>query len=53
MFPRPIQKSSAAVQTGYKIALPIALIVWLLPLIAVMVTSIRSSGDINSGNYWG
>ena len=53
MFPRPIEKSSAGAQTAYKIALPIALIIWLLPLIAVMVTSIRSAGDINSGNYWG
>ncbi len=53
MFPRPIEKSSAATATTYKIALPIALIVWLLPLIAVMLTSIRSVGDINAGNYWG
>ena len=53
MFPRPIGKSSAGTQRAYKIALPIALLLWLLPLIAVMLTSIRSSGDINSGNYWG
>ncbi len=53
MFPRPIEKSSAAVQNLYKIALPIALFIWLLPLIAVMVTSVRSGGDINSGNFWG
>ena len=53
MFPRPIEKSSAGVQTSYKIALPISLFIWLLPLIAVMMTSIRSAGDINAGNYWG
>ncbi len=53
MFPRPIEKSSPGVQTAYKAALPFALIVWLLPLIAVMLTSIRSGGDINAGNYWG
>lgn len=53
MFPRPIEKSSAGAQRIYKIALPIALILWLLPLIAVMLTSIRSGGDINAGNYWG
>ena len=53
MFPTPIQKTSLATQTGYRIALPIALIVWLLPLIAVMLTSIRSLDDINQGNYWG
>ncbi len=53
MFPTPIEKSSAGIQTGYKIALPIALIIWLLPLLAVLLTSIRSAGDINSGNFWG
>jgi multiple sugar transport system permease protein len=53
MFPRPIEKSSLAVQNLYKIALPVALFIWLLPLIAVMMTSVRSAGDINSGNFWG
>ena len=53
MFPKPIEKSSITTQRLYKIALPIALIIWLLPLIAVALTSIRSAGDINSGNYWG
>lgn len=53
MFPTPIEKTSAATQTMYKIALPIALIVWLLPLIAVAMTSVRSAGDITAGNYWG
>lgn len=37
----------------YKVALPIALVLWLLPLIAVFLTSIRSAGDITAGNYWG
>jgi len=53
MFPKPIEKSSVATQNLYKIALPIALIIWLLPLIAVALTSIRSAGDLTSGNYWG
>ncbi len=53
MFPHPIEKSSTATQITYKILLPVALFVWLLPLIAVMVTSIRSAGDINAGNFWG
>ncbi|MGF1476259.1 MAG: carbohydrate ABC transporter permease [Geminicoccaceae bacterium] len=53
MFPTPIEKTSAGTQIAYKIALPIALIVWLLPLIAVMMTSVRSLADINQGNYWG
>ena len=53
MYPRPIEKASPAAQTIYKIALPVALTVWLLPLIAVALTSVRSQGDIISGNYWG
>ncbi|MDP6967510.1 MAG: carbohydrate ABC transporter permease [Gammaproteobacteria bacterium] len=53
MFPRPIQKASPAAQHLYKVALPVALLVWLLPLIAVALTSIRSQGDIVAGNYWG
>jgi len=53
MFPKPIQKSTKKMQFLYKVALPISLIIWLLPLIAVMLTSIRSPIDLNSGNYWG
>ena len=53
MFPRPIEKSSVLTQRIYKGALPVALIIWLLPLLAVVLTSIRSAGDINAGNYWG
>ncbi|AKO97275.1 MAG: carbohydrate ABC transporter permease [Marinovum algicola] len=53
MFPTPIEKTSSGAQIAYKIALPVALIVWLLPLIAVALTSVRSAGDITAGNYWG
>ncbi|WP_394690489.1 carbohydrate ABC transporter permease [Hoeflea sp.] len=53
MFPAPIERSSVAAQTAYKIALPIALFVWLLPLLAILMTSIRPAADINSGNVFG
>ena len=53
MFPAPIERQSKPAQWLYKVALPISLILWLLPLIAVAVTSVRSGGDITSGNYWG
>ncbi|NIZ59725.1 sugar ABC transporter permease [Sedimentitalea sp. CY04] len=53
MFPTPIERRSIALQRMYKTALPIAMIMWLLPLIAVALTSIRSAGDITAGNYWG
>ena len=48
MFPTPIQRTSRGTQSLYRIALPIALIMWLLPLIAVALTSVRSAGDITA-----
>ncbi len=53
MFPSPINQTSFATQIIYKVALPLALLIWLLPLLAVALTSVRSAGDITSGNYWG
>jgi len=53
MFPKPIEKSGAAARLGYQVALPIALIVWLLPLIGIAVTSVRPASDLASGNYFG
>ena len=53
MFPKPIEQASAATRTGYNIALPIALILWLLPLIGVMMTSIKPAADLTAGNYFG
>ncbi len=53
MFPTPIEKARPATRLLYRLGLPAALIVWLLPLIAVMLTSVRSLSDINQGNYWG
>jgi multiple sugar transport system permease protein len=53
MFPIPIQRTSPGTQTAYKVLLPLALIVWLLPLIGIAITSIRPSSDLASGNYFG
>lgn len=53
MFPSPIEKSSPKLQLAYKTALPISLLIWLLPLLAIFMTSIRSSKDINTGNVFG
>ncbi len=53
MFPTPIQKASPFAQTAYKILLPVALLLWLLPLIGVAVTSVRPAGDLAAGNYFG
>ena len=53
MFPRPIQKSSASVQWLYAIALPVALLLWLFPLMGVALTSLRPASDLAQGNYFG
>jgi len=53
MFPTPIQKRSRTAQLTYQSFLPLALILWLAPLIAVAVFSIRPSSDFAQGNYWG
>ena len=53
MFPKPIEKSAPGVRIAYNVVLPIALVVWLLPLIAIFLTSIRPGGDINAGNVFG
>ena len=53
MFPAPIQKSSPAKQLAYKMTLPLAVLVWLLPLFAIALTSVRSIDDLNRGNFWG
>jgi multiple sugar transport system permease protein len=53
MFPQPIGKASPAVQGLYRASLPLAVIVWLLPLFAVALTSVRSIEDLNRGNFWG
>ena len=53
MFPRPIEKASTGAQWAYKAALPVALLIWLLPLLAIFMTSIRTAADINTGNVFG
>lgn len=53
MFPTPIEKRSRSWQLTYQAFLPIALIVWLLPLIAVAMFSIKPAADFANGNYWG
>lgn len=53
MFPRPIQSMSPAAQRLYRVALPVMLVLWLLPLLGVAMTSIRPSSDLAQGNYFG
>jgi multiple sugar transport system permease protein len=53
MFPTPVERTSPWVRRSYKILLPLALIIWLLPLIGIAITSIRPSSDLAAGNYFG
>ncbi len=53
MFPRPIEKSGPVARASYQAFLPVALLIWLLPLIAIFLTSIRPGSDINAGNVFG
>ncbi|WP_424987483.1 carbohydrate ABC transporter permease [Microbulbifer sp. S227A] len=52
MFPKPIAKSSRGAQLGYQALLPVALIFWLLPLIAVALFSVKPAADFSTGDYW-
>ena len=53
MFPRPIEKAPRPAQLTYQALLPMALLLWLAPLLAVALFSIRPDTDFTQGNYWG
>ena len=53
MFPRPIEKTAPSTQAFYKIALPVSLFLWLLPLLGIAITSVRPAEDLAIGNYFG
>ena len=53
MFPTPLEKRLPSHSVTYQAFLPLALIMWLLPLIAVAVFSIKPGADFTNANYWG
>jgi multiple sugar transport system permease protein len=53
MFPAPIGRRARAVRTLYFAAVLGLLALWMLPLLAVALTSVRSVEDLNRGNLWG
>ena len=53
MFPRPIERASTPTRVAYQSFLPFALFLWLLPLLAIFLTSVRGAKDINTGNVFG
>ena len=52
MFPTPIEKRSRGVADRLSGMLPVALIVWLLPLLAVCCFRSSLRPILSSGNYW-
>ena len=53
MFPNSLENSSFFAKGSYRVFLYIFLLIWLLPLFGILVTSVRSLEDLNTGNYWG
>ncbi|NQE50511.1 carbohydrate ABC transporter permease [Herbaspirillum rubrisubalbicans] len=53
MFPMPIEKWKPLNRALYRASLPVALLIWLLPMLTALVTSMRSNDELMAGNYWG
>jgi multiple sugar transport system permease protein len=53
MFPTPIEQTRPLTRRAYRIGIPLLLLIWLLPILAVAMMSVRTPADMNSGNYWG
>ncbi|TGQ04776.1 MULTISPECIES: carbohydrate ABC transporter permease [unclassified Mesorhizobium] len=53
MYPRPIPEDARVQRALYLGGVALVVILWLLPLLAVMLTSIRSNEELMAGNYWG
>lgn len=49
MFPKPLTRG----RTAYCVAVGVVVALWLLPLLAVMLTAARSAEELMAGNYWG
>ena len=53
MFPTPLEKRPPSARITYQAFLPLALLLWLLPLLAVAIFSIKPGADFTNANYWG
>jgi multiple sugar transport system permease protein len=51
-FPAPIQLQRPAAQALFYVVLPLALALWLLPLLGIALTSLHSIDDISRGKIW-
>jgi multiple sugar transport system permease protein len=53
MYPRPISEDAPGRRFLYAAMVGFVLILWLVPLMAVIATSLRSFEEVMAGNYWG
>jgi multiple sugar transport system permease protein len=53
MYPAPIEFAPALTRVAYRFSLYCALIFWMAPLCAIMMTAVRPQSDLLAGNYWG
>lgn len=53
MYPKPIAEDRPASRVVYGCFVALVLLLWLLPLVAVTLTAMRSYPEIMAGNYWG
>ncbi|WP_158817488.1 carbohydrate ABC transporter permease [Methylocapsa sp. S129] len=53
MYPRPIPQTARAARALYVALVAAILVVWLAPLLAIILTSLRATNDVASGNLWG
>ena len=53
MFPTPLDKRGPMAKPIYQAVLPLALLAWLLPLLAVAIFSVKPGADFTNANYWG
>lgn len=53
MYPRPIPESKLLARTLYMVGVWTVLLLWLLPVLAIALTSLRTFQDVMAGNYWG
>lgn len=53
MYPRSISEDFPVRRFAYGAMVALILALWLVPLLAVMATSLRSFEEVMAGNYWG
>ena len=52
MYPRPIPEEKPALRGLYAGFVGLILVLWLLPLVAVMLTAAKTADEIMAGKYW-